>query len=137
MVALIFGWQAGVRLHYLVDRLAVRVVGHAGSLLLSELGEFSGAHRDLMDGRMGLPRVGAVVEGAAAALPYVVVDAADREIDSVSRYLPDLQLGDASPLICRSYGHDLLGWFRLLLCTLQSRNQQRNEWVSVGEDQSW
>jgi hypothetical protein len=50
-----------------------------------------------------------VVEGAAAALPYVVVDAADREIDSVSRYLPDLQLGDASPLTCRSYGHDLLG----------------------------
>jgi integrase len=81
---------------------------------MAELGEFSGAHRDLMDGRMGLPRVGAVVEGATPSLPYLVVDPADREIDCVSRYLRDLQLGDASPLTGRSYGHDLLRWFRLL-----------------------
>src|SRR5262245_12779454 len=45
---------------------------------MSELGEFSGAHRDLMDGRRDLPRVGAVVEGTALSLPYVVVDAAGR-----------------------------------------------------------
>lgn len=81
---------------------------------MAELGEFSGAHRDLMDGRTGLPRVGAVVEVATSSLPYVVVDAAGREIEPVSRYLRDLQLGDASPLTCRSYGHDLLRWFRLL-----------------------
>ena len=81
---------------------------------MAELGEFSGAHRDLMDGRMGLPRVGAVVEGATSSLSYAVVDAAGREIEPVSRYLRDLQLGDASPLTCRSYGHDLLRWFRLL-----------------------
>jgi hypothetical protein len=77
---------------------------------MSELGEFSGAHRDLMDGRADLPRVGAVVEGATSSLPYVVVDAAGREIDSVSRYLRDLHLGDASPLTCRSTPHQRRRW---------------------------
>ncbi|WP_374330136.1 site-specific integrase [Streptomyces sp. PSKA30] len=67
-----------------------------------------------MDGRADLPRVGAVVEGTAASLPYVVVDGTGREIEPVSRYLRDLLLGDVSPLTCRSYGHDLLRWFRLL-----------------------
>ncbi|MEV0650116.1 tyrosine-type recombinase/integrase [Phytomonospora sp. NPDC050363] len=47
-------------------------------------------------------------------MPYVVVDAAGREIAPVSQYLEDLQLRDVSPLTCRSYGHDLLRWFRLL-----------------------
>jgi hypothetical protein len=77
-------------------------------------GEFSRAHRDLMDGRADLPRVGAVHTGSASSLPYVVVDVAGREIEPVSRYLRDLVLGDVSPLTCRSYGHDLLRWFRLL-----------------------
>jgi integrase len=67
-----------------------------------------------MDGRADLPRVGAVRVGALLSLPYVVVDAADREIGVVSRYLRNLVLGDLSPLTCRSYGHDLLRWFRLL-----------------------
>jgi hypothetical protein len=59
---------------------------------MAELGELAGAHRDLMDGRMGLPRVGAVVEVATSSLPYMVVDAAGREIEPVGRYLRDLQL---------------------------------------------
>ncbi|MFF0087377.1 tyrosine-type recombinase/integrase [Streptomyces canus] len=67
-----------------------------------------------MDGKADLPRIGAVVEGTAASLPYVVVDGAGREIEPISRYLRDLLLGDVSPLTCRSYGHDLLRWFRLL-----------------------
>ncbi|MFE3451665.1 tyrosine-type recombinase/integrase [Nonomuraea sp. NPDC059194] len=46
--------------------------------------------------------------------PYIVVDAAEREIEPVSRYLRDLLIGDVSPLTCRSYGHDLLRWFRML-----------------------
>jgi integrase len=75
---------------------------------------FSGAHLDLMDGKAGLPRLGAVVPGGAPSLPYVVVDAAGREVEPVSSYLRDLQLSDVSPLTCRSYGHDLLRWFRLL-----------------------
>ncbi|HEX9352422.1 MAG TPA: tyrosine-type recombinase/integrase [Streptosporangiaceae bacterium] len=67
-----------------------------------------------MDGRADLPRVGAVLEGTTLSLPYVVVDAAGREVEPVSRYLRDLHLGDVSTLTCRSYGHDLLRWFRLL-----------------------
>ncbi|GAA4931597.1 integrase [Nonomuraea thailandensis] len=55
-----------------------------------------------------------MVEGAVPSLPWMVVDAANREIEAVSRYLRDLYLGDVSPLTCRSYGHDLLRWFRLL-----------------------
>lgn len=79
-----------------------------------ETSGFSGAHRDLMDGRADLPRVGAVVTSPVPSLPFVVVDAAGREVEPVSQYLRDLLLGDVSPLTCRSYGHDLLRWFRLL-----------------------
>jgi integrase len=67
-----------------------------------------------MDGRADLPRVGAVLEGSLASLPYVVVDAAGREIEPATSYLRDLLVGDVSPLTCRSYGHDLLRWFRIL-----------------------
>jgi integrase len=75
---------------------------------------FSGAHLDLMDGRADLPRFGAVIKGPSLSLPYVVTDAAGHEVEPVSGYLRDLQLSDASPLTCRSYGYDLLRWFRLL-----------------------
>jgi len=67
-----------------------------------------------IDDRADLPRLGAVVRGPARSLPYVVVDAAGREVEPVSVFLWDLQLSDVSPLTCRSYGHDLLRWFRLL-----------------------
>jgi hypothetical protein len=70
-----------------------------------------------MDGRADLPRVGAVVKGPSLSLPYVVTDAAGREVEPVSGYLRDLQLSDASPLTCRSYGYDLLRWFRPVNCT--------------------
>jgi len=87
---------------------------HAGSSFVSVSDGFSGAHLDLMDGKADLPRVGAVVRGPSLSLPYVVVDAAGREVEPVSSYLRDLLLSDVSPLTCRSYGHDLLRWFRLL-----------------------
>jgi hypothetical protein len=37
-----------------------------------------------------------VVEGAVPSLPWMVVDATDREIEAVSRYLRALYLGDVS-----------------------------------------
>jgi integrase len=43
-----------------------------------------------------------------------VVDADGAEVAAVSRYLRDLALSDLSPLTCRSYGYDLLRWFRVL-----------------------
>jgi hypothetical protein len=55
---------------------------------------FSGAHLDLMDGRADLPRFGAVIKGPSLSLPYVVTDAAGREVEPVSGYLRDLQLVD-------------------------------------------
>ena len=63
---------------------------------------FSGAHLDLMDGRADLPRVGAVVRGPSLSLPWVVVDAAGREVEPVSSFLRDLLLSDVSPLTCRT-----------------------------------
>jgi integrase len=42
------------------------------------------------------------------------LDGDDGEIEPVVAYLRDRALGDASPLTCRSYGHGLLRWFRLL-----------------------
>ncbi|CAM5343359.1 Tyrosine recombinase XerC [Streptomyces tanashiensis] len=55
-----------------------------------------------------------MVPGTAPSLPWYVVDAAGREIEPVSSYLRDRMLGDASPATCRSYGYDLLRWFRVL-----------------------
>lgn len=76
-------------------------------------GEFR-SYGELLEGRVALPRVGAVVAGELASLPWLVVDAAGREVDPASRYLRDLALGDASPATGRSYAQDLLRWFRLL-----------------------
>ncbi|MGR7003164.1 hypothetical protein ACU686_42970 [Yinghuangia aomiensis] len=55
-----------------------------------------------------------MVPGAVPSLPWYVVDAAGRETEPVSSYLRDRMLGDASPATCRSYGYDLLWWFRVL-----------------------
>jgi hypothetical protein len=67
-----------------------------------------------MDGRVDLTRVGSVVAGSSPSLPYVVVDAAEWEITPISVLLRYLQMGDVSPLTGRSYGPDLLRWFRAL-----------------------
>jgi len=70
--------------------------------------------RALMEGRCSVPGVGSVAAGRAADLPFVVMDADEREVEPVSAYLRDLALGDASRLTCRSYAFDLLRWHRLL-----------------------
>jgi len=70
--------------------------------------------RALMKGRCSVPGVGSVAAGRAADLPFVVMDADEREVEPVSAYLRDLALGDASRLTCRSYAFDLLRWHRLL-----------------------
>jgi hypothetical protein len=70
--------------------------------------------RALLEGRCSVPAAGLVVAGRAASLPFVVMDADGREVESVSTYLRDLALGDASRLTCRSYAFDLLRWHRQL-----------------------
>jgi integrase len=47
-------------------------------------------------------------------LPFVVLDEVDVEIEPFSVFLRELVLTDMSPLSARSYGHDLLRWWRLL-----------------------
>nr|WP_246527794.1 site-specific integrase [Pseudarthrobacter albicanus] len=68
----------------------------------------------LLEGQIGLPRIGAVRQNATGLLPYAVVDEADREIEVFSVFLSDLVLTDMSPLTVRSYGNDLLRWWRVL-----------------------
>jgi hypothetical protein len=68
----------------------------------------------LLDGRRGLPGLGAVRAGTTATLPFVVVDESGDEIEPFSVFLRDLMLTDMSPLTARSYGNDLLRWWRLL-----------------------
>lgn len=45
---------------------------------------------------------------------FVVVDEHSEEIEPFSTFLRDLMLTDMSPLTARSYGNDLLRWWRLL-----------------------
>ena len=70
--------------------------------------------RALAEGRRSVPAVGAVVRGETSELPFVVVDGDGEHLEPVDAYLRDLVLSDASPLTCRSYGFDLLRWYRLL-----------------------
>lgn len=55
-----------------------------------------------------------MVPGSGTLPPFVVVDGAGVELEPVTRYLRDLALSDMSPLTSRSYGYDLLRWFRVL-----------------------
>jgi len=70
--------------------------------------------QQLLHGRVDLARVGEVVAARGRFPPFVVVGADGAEVGAAVRFLRDLALGDVSPLTCRSYGFDLLRWFRLL-----------------------
>lgn len=74
----------------------------------------SDVRRQLMEGRLDLRRVGSVAAAEGEFPPFFVRDGAGVEIEPVSRYLRDLALSDMSPLTSRSYGYDLLRWFRIL-----------------------
>lgn len=68
----------------------------------------------LLEGQIGLMAIGAVVPRAEGHLPYVVIDDKGQEIEDFSLFLRDLVLSDMSPLTVRSYGNDLLRWWRVL-----------------------
>ncbi|TJZ95876.1 hypothetical protein [Actinacidiphila oryziradicis] len=51
--------------------------------------------------------------------PYRLHDVSGRVVPSVSVYLNDLQAAGRAAATQRSYGMDLLRWFRFLLCTSQ------------------
>ncbi len=72
------------------------------------------SYSKLLEGQVGLLAIGAVHRRATGSLPYVVVDKRGHEIEPFSAFLRDLILTDMSPLTVRSYGNDLLRWWRLL-----------------------
>ncbi|WP_228000754.1 tyrosine-type recombinase/integrase [Nocardia australiensis] len=68
----------------------------------------------LMNGLVRLPQIGSVVAGPGQSPPYVLLDQHGAPVQPVVQYLQDLALSDVSPLTCKSYGYDLLRWFRML-----------------------
>ena len=74
----------------------------------------SDVRQGLAEGRVRLPKIGAVVEGPHVGLPFVVCDGDMFEVEPASEYLRDLMLNDNRAATCRSYANDLLRWFRML-----------------------
>lgn len=68
----------------------------------------------LIQGQVGLVAVGSVRRNNDGLLPYLVLDEDGQEIEAFSLFLRDLVLTDMSPLTVRSYGNDLLRWWRIL-----------------------
>ncbi|MFC9911370.1 tyrosine-type recombinase/integrase [Streptomyces sp. NPDC059862] len=70
-------------------------------------------HRQLIEGRADVPRVGSVVE--LESIPrYAVLDADGAVVAPIVPYLRGLILDDNRPLTAKSYAYDLLRWYRLL-----------------------
>ncbi|HYB37644.1 MAG TPA: tyrosine-type recombinase/integrase [Mycobacterium sp.] len=68
--------------------------------------------RDLA--RLAVPLVGSVEETADLGLPFRLIDPAGEPVAAVSDYFRDLQATGRSAATIRSYGLDLLRWFRFL-----------------------
>lgn len=70
--------------------------------------------RELREGRVELPAIGVVRRAEPSALvPYLVL-IEESEVEPISAFLTNLVLSDVSPLTVRSYGHDLLRWWKVL-----------------------
>ncbi|MEV5312075.1 site-specific integrase [Streptomyces sp. NPDC052610] len=74
--------------------------------------ETGGPSRDLIS--FVLPQTGALVEVADPAQPYVLLDAAGAVVEPVSAFFAELQACSRPPSTIRSYGMDLLRWWRFL-----------------------
>lgn len=70
--------------------------------------------QELVEGRVGLPKSGSVVEGRSSVPPWVLLDVDGEDVEPVTSYLRDLTLSDCSQSTVRSYAFDLLRWWRLL-----------------------
>jgi hypothetical protein len=63
---------------------------------------------------LGVPLAGALEQTSDAWLPFRVIDPAGVPVGAVSAFFRDLQAAGRSEATLRSYGHDLLRWFRFL-----------------------
>jgi integrase len=68
--------------------------------------------RDLV--AMVVPQVGHLVETGEVCEPYRLVDGGGAVVEAVAEYFRDLQAAGRSTATLRSYGLDLLRWFRFL-----------------------
>jgi hypothetical protein len=66
---------------------------------------------------MVVPQTGRLVATGDPWEPYQLLDPAGAVVGAVAAFLRDLQAAGRSPATLRSYGLDLLRWFRFLLCT--------------------
>ena len=62
-----------------------------------------------------VPLVGALRATGDPWEPYRIVDAAGEPVTAVAEFFRDLQAAGRSEATLRSYGGDLLRWFRFLL----------------------
>jgi integrase len=73
-------------------------------------------------------RVGGVAATGDPVLPWAVLDAAGTPVEPVSAFLRDLLACGSSAASCRSYGFDLLRWFRFLAAVeVEWHRAQRSE----------
>jgi len=63
---------------------------------------------------LDVARAGGVRATDDATLPWVVTDATERPIEPVTEFLRDFVACGNSAASCRSYGYDLLRWWRFL-----------------------
>ncbi|WP_052862888.1 hypothetical protein [Streptomyces niger] len=68
-------------------------------------------HRELIEGRATVPRVGSVVGLETRSPGYAVLDTSGDVVESVVSFLRELALDDNRPLTGRSYAYDILRWF--------------------------
>jgi integrase len=61
-----------------------------------------------------VPLLGAIEETGDVWLPFRLIDAAGEAVEAVSEFFRDLQAAGRSVATVRSYGMDLLRWFRFL-----------------------
>ncbi|MFJ9624691.1 tyrosine-type recombinase/integrase [Streptomyces sp. NPDC101181] len=61
-----------------------------------------------------LPEIGQLLETGDPWEPYQLLDPFGRPVEPVALYFKDLMAGNSSPLTPRSYGMDLLRWWRFL-----------------------
>src|SRR5680860_179728 len=63
---------------------------------------------------MPVPQVGRLVDTGERGQPWLLTDADGKVVEAVASYFRELQAAGRSPATLRSYGMDLLRWFRFL-----------------------
>ncbi|MFB7275402.1 hypothetical protein [Streptomyces sp. NPDC056244] len=68
---------------------------------------------------MIVPQIGRLEEMKRAEEPYRLLAPSNVVVEPVAEWFAELQAASKPPTTIRSYGMDLLRWYRFLLCTWQ------------------